>query len=92
MITFTLSLRSSKPMRLGVVKVTNLKVKLFGEFGVWRGEDPIEGEEWGGQKPRSLLKLLLTRPGHAFSKDEIVEALQAEERRQKLEDTFKGNG
>ena len=55
--------------------MTNLKVKLFGEFGVWRGEDPIEGEEWGGQKPRSLLKLLLTRPGHAFSKDEIVEAL-----------------
>jgi DNA-binding SARP family transcriptional activator/Flp pilus assembly protein TadD len=57
------------------MRVASLKVKLFGEFGVWRGEEPIEGEEWGGQKPRSLLKLLLTRPGHAFSKDEIVEAL-----------------
>ncbi|MGH3147988.1 MAG: ATP-binding protein, partial [Rubrobacter sp.] len=51
----------------------NLKIKLFGEFGVRRGENPVE--EWGGQKPRSLLKLLLTRPGRAFSKDEIVDAL-----------------
>jgi DNA-binding SARP family transcriptional activator len=58
-----------------VVTVTSLKIQLFGEFRVWRGENPIEDEEWGGQKPRSLLKLLLTRPGHAFSKDEIIEAL-----------------
>jgi DNA-binding SARP family transcriptional activator len=58
-----------------MVRVASLKIKLFGEFGVWRGDDPVEGEEWGGQKPRSLLKLLLTRPGRAFSKDEIVEAL-----------------
>jgi DNA-binding SARP family transcriptional activator len=58
-----------------MVRVASLKIKLFGEFGVWRGEEPIEGEEWGGQKPRSLLKLLLTRPGRAFSKDEILEAL-----------------
>src|SRR5215212_7921916 len=62
-------------MRLRVVTVASLKIKLFGEFDAWRGEDPIEGEEWGGQKSRSLLKLLLTRPGRAFSKDEIVEAL-----------------
>lgn len=60
-------------MRLRVVTVAELKIKLFGEFGAWRGEVPIE--EWGGQKPRSLLKLLLTQPGRAFSKDEIVEAL-----------------
>lgn len=31
----------------GVVKVASLKIKLFGEFEAWRGEDPIEGEEWG---------------------------------------------
>ena len=55
--------------------MASLKIKLFGEFGAWHGEEPIESEEWGGQKPRSLLKLLLTRPGRAFSKDEIGEAL-----------------
>ena len=53
--------------------MTSLKIKLLGEFGAWHGEERIE--EWGGQKPRSLLKLLLTRPGRAFSKDEIGEAL-----------------
>ena len=52
-----------------------LEVKLFGEFRAWRDGELIESEEWDRQKTRSLLKLLLTRPGHVFSKDEIVEAL-----------------
>ena len=55
--------------------MANLKIHLFGEFQVRRGEELIERREWGGQKTRSLLKLLLTRPGHTFSRDEIVEAL-----------------
>ena len=55
--------------------MANLKIHLFGEFRVGRGEELIERREWGGQKTRSLLKLLLTRPGHTFSRDEIVEAL-----------------
>lgn len=53
----------------------DLKVNLFGEFRVWREGRRIEDGEWDRRKARSLLKLLLTRPGHAFSKDEIVEAL-----------------
>ena len=55
--------------------MARLKVKLFGEFRVWRGDAPIGPKEWGGQKPRSLLKLLLTRPGHIFSRDAILEAV-----------------
>ena len=55
--------------------MAGLKIKLFGEFRVWRGGELIESEEWDRQKTRSLLKLLLTRRGHAFSKEEIVEAL-----------------
>ncbi len=55
--------------------VSGLKIKLFGEFRIWQGEDPIESEEWGRQKTRPLLKLLLTRPGRAFSRDEVMEAL-----------------
>ena len=53
--------------------MAGLEIKLFGEFRVWRGGELVE--EWDRQKTRSLLKLLLTRPGYAFSKDEIVEAL-----------------
>jgi DNA-binding SARP family transcriptional activator/predicted ATPase len=55
--------------------VTDLKIRLFGAFRVWRGERPIGSGEWGRQKTRSLLKLLLTRPGRGFSRDEILEAL-----------------
>lgn len=55
--------------------MSHLKIQLLGEFRVRRGEDPIERREWDGQKGRSLLKLLLTRPGRAFSTDELVEAL-----------------
>jgi DNA-binding SARP family transcriptional activator len=55
--------------------VAGLEIRLFGEFRVRRGEDFVERREWGGQKSRSLLKLLLTRPGRAFSRDEILDAL-----------------
>lgn len=55
--------------------MTRLKVRLFGEFRVWRGEVSIGPKQWSGQKPRSLLKLLLTRPGRTFSREEIMDAL-----------------
>ena len=55
--------------------MTGLKINLFGEFLVRRGGELIEPKEWGRQKTRSLLKLLLTRPGRVFSRDEILEAL-----------------
>jgi LuxR family transcriptional regulator, maltose regulon positive regulatory protein len=55
--------------------VAGLKINVFGEFRVRRGEHLIERREWSGQRTRSLLKLLLTRPGYAFSRDEILEAL-----------------
>ena len=58
-----------------MVKAASLKIVLFGEFLVLRGGVPIESGEWGRQKTRSLLKLMLTRPGGVFSRDEILEAL-----------------
>ena len=58
--------------------IGGVKINLFGEFRVWHDEEwqPIEGNEWDRQKTRSLLKLLLTRSGHVFSRDdEIMEVL-----------------
>ncbi len=55
--------------------MTELKISLFGEFRVWRDGELIRSEGWNRQKTRSLLKLLLTRPGRVFSKDEIIGAL-----------------
>ncbi len=58
-----------------MVEATDLEISLFGEFRVWRGEELIRSEEWNRRKTRSLLKLLLVRPGRAFARDEILEAL-----------------
>ncbi|MCA1838593.1 MAG: winged helix-turn-helix domain-containing protein, partial [Actinobacteria bacterium] len=57
------------------VRMPYLDINLFGEFRVQRDGEPVKSEEWDRQKARSLLKLLLTRPGHIFSRDEIIEAL-----------------
>ena len=57
------------------MKAASIKIHLFGEFLVLRGGVPIGSGEWGRQKTRSVLKLLLTRPGRVFSRDEILEAL-----------------
>ncbi len=62
----------SKP---GAMRLPSLRVTLLDEFRVWRGDDLIRSEEWGRQKTRSLLKLLLTRPGRPLPRDEILEAL-----------------
>ena len=56
--------------------IEGVKINLFGEFRVWRDGQPIEGKEWDRQKTRSLLTLLLTRPGHLLSRDEIMEVLR----------------
>ena len=48
---------------------------MFGEFRVWRGAGLVGREEWGRQKTRALLKLLLARGGGVISRDEILEAL-----------------
>ena len=55
--------------------IEGVKINLFGEIRVWRDAQPIEGNEWDRQKIRSLLELLLTRPGHVFSREEILELL-----------------
>jgi DNA-binding SARP family transcriptional activator len=52
-----------------------LRVQLFGEFRVWRGDAPIGSEAWGRQKSRSLQKLLLTRPARPPTREQILEAL-----------------
>jgi DNA-binding SARP family transcriptional activator len=68
---------STEPINPGLraASMVGLEIHLFGEFQVLRGEDLVEREEWGRQKSRPLLKLLLTRPVRAFSRDEILEAL-----------------
>lgn len=57
------------------VSLAGLKINLTGEFRVWRGGDLVQNEEWNRRKTRSLLKLLLVRPGRTIPRDVILEAL-----------------
>jgi DNA-binding SARP family transcriptional activator len=52
-----------------------LRFQLFGEFKAWReGEDLTPLLTHLG-KPKTLLKIFLTQPGHLFSQDELIEWL-----------------
>lgn len=55
--------------------MSGLRIQLFGTFRVWRNEDVVDSADWRRQTSRQLLKLLLTRPDHAFGRDEIADAL-----------------
>jgi tetratricopeptide (TPR) repeat protein len=50
-----------------------LRIQLLGSFGVWRGKKPVMWVK--GEKPKLLLKILLTEPGRVFPHDELIEKL-----------------
>lgn len=52
-----------------------LAIKLFGRFDVLRSGEPLPDEAWGRRKTKTLLKVLLTDPGRAFTHDQLIEAL-----------------
>jgi len=52
-----------------------LSIRLLGRFGVLRYGKPIPDEAWGRRKAKTLLKVLLTNPGHVFAQDQLIEAL-----------------
>lgn len=55
--------------------MTSLRIQLLGPFQVWRDDHLIAPEEWPGHKARQLLKILLTRRGHAVPTDQLIEWL-----------------
>lgn len=52
-----------------------LRIQLLGPFQVERDNHLIAPEEWPGHKARQLLKILLTRRGHAVPADQLIEWL-----------------
>ncbi|UCF09782.1 MAG: winged helix-turn-helix domain-containing protein, partial [Candidatus Bipolaricaulota bacterium] len=56
-----------------------LRIRLLGRFEVVRDGEPIEGDGWRRRKNETLLKVLLSDPGKAFSQDQLIEALFAGE-------------
>jgi len=54
---------------------SQLEIKLFGRFEVFRNGDLIPEEAWGRRKTKTLLKILLTDPGRVFTNDQLIEFL-----------------
>jgi DNA-binding SARP family transcriptional activator len=59
----------------GEARIPKLEIKLLGRFEVLRDGEPIPEEAWGRQKTKTLLKVLLTNPGHVFTQDQLIDAL-----------------
>ena len=55
--------------------IPTLEIKLLGRFEVLRDGESIPEEAWGRRKTKTLLKVLLTEPGRAFTQDQLIDAL-----------------
>ena len=52
-----------------------LEIRLLGPFEVLRDGELVPDDDWGRRKTKTLLKILLTDPGHVFTNDQLIEAL-----------------
>ncbi len=52
-----------------------LRVRTFGAFRVWRGENEIGAREWQRKKARQLLQLFVARRGRLCEREEIFDLL-----------------
>ena len=53
-------------------------VQTFGSFKVWRGDDPINPEEWKREKARQLFQLLVAHRDKWLHRDQIITMLWAD--------------
>ncbi len=60
------------------VDVAPLRVQTLGGFAVWRGEEPIPSSAWASRRVASLVKCLLSAPGHRLRREEAAELLWPE--------------
>ena len=56
-------------------EVVPLDIRLLGRFEVLREGKPIPRSAWGRRKTRTLLKVLLTKPGRLFTQDQLIDIL-----------------
>ena len=54
---------------------SNLRIFMFGPFEVFHGHTPVDDKAWGRKKTKDLLKILLSRRGHTFTQDQLIDLL-----------------
>ncbi|MDX1615021.1 MAG: BTAD domain-containing putative transcriptional regulator, partial [Candidatus Promineifilaceae bacterium] len=55
-----------------------LRVKTFGRFAVWRGDQPLERRDWSRQKARQLFQFLLNQRERLTEREQIIGQLWPE--------------
>ncbi len=68
----------------------DLEIRLFGRFEVLRDGVPLPESSWGRRKTKTLLKILLTRPGAVFTQDQLIETLYGGENPQAKAHNLRG--
>lgn len=69
---------------------SDLEIYLLGRFEVLRRGKPLPASSWGRRKTKTLLKVLLTRPGSVFTQDQLIEALYGGENPQAKTHNLRG--
>jgi DNA-binding SARP family transcriptional activator len=70
-------------------KVPPLRIETLGRFQVFRGNSPIEENQWDRIQPKQLLKAIVSYGGQRIPKEILIDELWPEERPQAAEKNFK---
>jgi DNA-binding SARP family transcriptional activator/CRP-like cAMP-binding protein len=66
-----------------------IRVRTFGNFQVFRGETPIQDQDWKARLPKLMLKALITRGASGVPKDLVIDDLWPDASPGSIETQFK---
>jgi ATP/maltotriose-dependent transcriptional regulator MalT/DNA-binding SARP family transcriptional activator len=70
-------------------KVPRLRIETLGRFQVFRGDSPIEENQWDRVQPKQLLKAIVSYGGRKIPKEILIDELWAEESPKAADKNFK---
>jgi DNA-binding SARP family transcriptional activator len=70
-------------------KIPRLRIETLGRFQVFRGNSPIEENQWDRIQPKQLLKAIVSYGGQRIPKEILIDELWPEERPKAAEKNFK---
>jgi LuxR family maltose regulon positive regulatory protein len=70
-------------------KIPRLRIETLGGLQVFRGDSPIEENQWDRIQPKQLLKAIVSYGGHRIPKEILIDELWQEENPKVAENSFK---
>ncbi len=77
--------------RIHRMSLPEIRIETLGGFRVMRGTEEVKEEEWGGSRPRLLLKAIIARGAREIPKDLLIEDMWPECKAAAGEKNFKVN-